>query len=1329
MDLRRRHLELFVPELAKRRVAERPGEALGGWTQTLDAAVVFADVSGFTRLAGRLTGLGAEGAEQLTQLLNTYYGALIDLVELHGGDVVRFAGDALMAVWPVPETAHDRPTLLADEVVRAAQCCLEIQARLTDFPVAEGVRLSLRVSVAAGELTACCLGGIDDNWQIALLGSPLEQLRIADARCPVGAVVASPQAADAAGDRLVGRRYEDGCLACDGVLAAPAPRPLEQREAAESAWDQLCKLVPQAVLARIDAGQGDWLADLMQVTAVFLRFSWPDSPGPPDAARMQSAMRLLQQSAAQCGGAVLQLTQEEKGTVGIVVFGLPPHAGEQRAARALSMIDRLGPALAEAGIRAGAGAASGQAFCGPLGSARRQQYTVMGNVMNLAARLMQHAHEETLCDEQTQQQAPARFGFEPLPPLRLKGFERAQGVFRLGADRRAPSLGPAAPRPLVGRGPEMALLRDALQAGRDNANAWVMVEGEPGVGKSELLRATQSHAIELGVTPFVGECSLIETSTAYFPWRQALSRMLGLDEESQTDARQAKLLEQLPADLHRLAPLLNPLLDLRLPETEIVKQLTGSTRAVNLHETLVALLTGVASRRGPLAILLDDMQWADWSSWEFTALALRRVKPLSIGLFLRTPQEPRPPAYGQWLAEPGLLRLRLDLLPVEQIAELAQDRLKVDRVTPRLAHFVFERSQGNPLFAEELISLLRSSNAVSTGDGVGDLVGDGPVGVPARVNDLITGRVNQLPPPERLTLQVASVVGRVFGRRVLSDVYPVRQDADCIPGYLGDLQQRDLVRPGTALPEPTMAFRHGTVQQVAYGQLPRRQRGALHRDIARWYEGSDQEPSSRYPLLAHHWGAGGELQHELKYLDLAGEQALRGGAGREAFELFEKARRRLADSQPHADPTRDARWARLMGEASFVLGDLEGARRYAEESLRLFGYPSPKTSTEIALSTAAQVAVQLGHRARGVRPRKSAEPLSGNNAKRLEAALASQRIAQICYFTNDIGVGVNRTLAALNHAEGVQESPVLAVSYASMSIIASLLRVDPLARLYANAAERVGHDVDDLPALAYTLAVVGMYWMGRGAWDRVERVSLEAIEISERLGDHRQLAESVTVLAMHDCFLAKYDQSRRHFERLRWLGEQAGNDLHRAWGHCGRGECLYRQGRLEGARSELNKALALLENRKDRTEELRAAGLLAIVHWRLGDAGAAERHAATVDRLIAESPHVTVSALEGIAGVAELRLGLWRRDPANRGARRAAVGSVGVVRRFAKVFPIGRPRAWRLRGAVARLEGRLGRAERCFRRSLAEAGRLGIELETRLTQAELDAGSEPAERR
>ena len=131
---------------------------------------MFADISGFTALAERLAEAGPAGTETLTRILNDYFGQLIALIEAYGGDIVKFAGDALLALWPaLPEEAEtDEPLIAA--VLRAAHCCLAVRAQLNAYHATDQVQLSLRLALGAGPITALHLGGLHGHWEFLVSG-------------------------------------------------------------------------------------------------------------------------------------------------------------------------------------------------------------------------------------------------------------------------------------------------------------------------------------------------------------------------------------------------------------------------------------------------------------------------------------------------------------------------------------------------------------------------------------------------------------------------------------------------------------------------------------------------------------------------------------------------------------------------------------------------------------------------------------------------------------------------------------------------------------------------------------------------------------------------------------------------------------------------------------------------------------------------------------------------------------------------------------------------------------------------------------------------------
>src|SRR5690606_258565 len=154
------------PALILRRFARDP-RRIGQELERVIGVVLFSDVSGFTALTERLAELGPAGAEALSRLLNAYFARLIELIEGHGGDVLKLAGDALVARF---RSSDEEPVRKA--AVHAGQCGLAIQETLGAFPAAEGVVLTSKVGIALGELLAIHVGGVFDRWELLVVGEP-----------------------------------------------------------------------------------------------------------------------------------------------------------------------------------------------------------------------------------------------------------------------------------------------------------------------------------------------------------------------------------------------------------------------------------------------------------------------------------------------------------------------------------------------------------------------------------------------------------------------------------------------------------------------------------------------------------------------------------------------------------------------------------------------------------------------------------------------------------------------------------------------------------------------------------------------------------------------------------------------------------------------------------------------------------------------------------------------------------------------------------------------------------------------------------------------------
>jgi class 3 adenylate cyclase/tetratricopeptide (TPR) repeat protein len=1301
-------LRSYVPGLLASRFVARPVPPDAPGVERLAAAVMFADISGFTPLAERLARRGPSGAEELSTLLNAYFAELTALLAGHGGEVITFAGDGLLAVWPA--TGDDAG--LATATRDAGRCALAVQSALGSYQTVDGLRLFLRAGIGAGEVMALRVGGVGERWQLLLSGAPVVQCGLAEQQAARGEVVLSPEAWELARDACTGERLATGGVRLRTAAVPAGARATSPGAGARELSDEVVRAyVPDVVGARLAAGQAEWLAELRRVTAVFVNLLDVDPAAAGLLEPVQVAMAAIQPILQRYEGSLKQVVVDDKGLTLIAVFGLPLLAHEDDPARATRAALAVQAALGGLGLGCAIGLATGRAFCGAVGGDVHREYDVIGEVMNLAARLMQAAGDGILCDDATAQAARAHLRFQALPRIQVKGKADPVAVHR----PLEPARELARPRAMLGRGNERTLLAGHLGALQDGTGGLVVIEGEPGIGKSRLLADLLEQARGHGLRTLVGAGVAIEKTTPYHAWRPVFAELMDLAGVEDVEERRRRVLAHVQADpgTARLAPLLSSVLPLELADNELTAQLTGEVRADNTRKLLVRLLQAAATGPGgtlPLLLVLDDAHWFDSASWALTRQVRAEVGPLLLVLATRPSIDPLADDDRRLRQDPATERVLLEPLRPDDTLALVCDRLGVRQFPEPVAALIQARAQGNPFFSEELAYALRDAGLIEIADGVCSVApGAGTlsaVSLPETVQGVVAARIDRLGPGQELTLKVASVIGRLFGFRIIRDVHPVEVGGGELRGFLDDLARQEFTVLDAPEPDLAYLFKHVVTQEVAYSLLLYAQRRQLHRAVAEWYERSQTDLASLYPLLAYHWGRAEEPAKTLAYLELAGEQALRAGAYQEAVDVLSDAVALAGTSQPPPAALRRARWHRQLGDAYMGLGRLQESRQHADQAVALLGAPVPATPLRLVGDLGRQALRQSVHR---IRPAWAGRGAAAARGAALEAARAFERLAFLNYYANARGPGISAVLHAVNLAERAGPSPELARAYASMSVGAGIVQLHALARSYAQKALEIARAEHDLPALAFVLVATSTYHGTVGNWATAEAGLLEGLEIAERLGDQRRWGELAAGTAVVLYFQGAFDRLADWEIEMDRRARNADDPQRKAHAILGKIWHLMPQGRTDLAVEELQEATRLLAGRGSRTDEIIIYGVLALAHWRRQEEEQARWAAQRAAGLIAQSRPTAAYMLEGYAGVAEVYLDLWMAGDLT--AASPAQQALATLRRFARTFRTARPRAWLYEGLAAHHAGRERHAVAAWSRSLKAAERLAMPYE------------------
>ena len=1313
-------LASFLPGRLLRRLAEAPEEAGQAHADRMLGALLLADISGFTAITERLAERGPGGAEELRGLLDGAFAPLLELIAGTGGDVLKFAGDALLACWTAE--GYDRDRALGAATAAAVGCAQAMQAALGRYAAARRLPLALRIGVGAGEVVVLDVGGVRDRRELLVAGAAVPQTTGATEQAWPGQVALSPPALDLVERGLAGR-----------------PPPLAPAAASDGDGvpsDLVAPYLPRAMLASMVAGHEEWLAELRQITVVFANL--PDLDHQARLEDAQEVMLALQGALYRYEGSINKLSIDEKGTSLVAALGLPPLTHVDDPARGVQAALAMREALAGLGRRAAIGVTTGRAFCGTVGSPLRREYTMLGAVVNLAARLMQEAGDGVLCDAATAEGARSAVAFEALAPARVKGRADPVPVYRPGRPSGGPVRGPEPLRrvPLVGREQERERLAGALRrvtAGGDGGDAPVHVlvlEGDAGVGKSRLIVELADQAKAAGVPVLAGAGDAVERNTPWHAWHELFARLPPFDARDPA-ARRRAVLDLLGPDpeLRDLVPLLNPVLALGLPETASTAQLSGQGRGDRTRELMIRLLRAVVAGT-PTVLVIEDAHWLDSASTTLVLTLSRERLPLLLVLATRPPGEAGTLAelgwevYRRLLRAPSVERLELDRLSSGAVEALVGQRLGVSAVPGALARLVEERAEGNPLFSEELAFALRDAGLVRVVDGRAELVPD--VGgvldrqLPQSVHGAITSRIDRLSPTQQLTVKVASVIGRVFAVGILRDVHPLRQVvAMSLPEDLDQIERANLTVLDTPEPDLSYLFKHVIVQEAAYNLMLLSQRRQLHRSVAEWYERSN---GGDLALLAHHWRLAEVPGKAVGYLEQAGAEALREGAYAEAVRFF-TALLELDDApagpgrhrMPDAKAIRRARWEHQLGDAYLGLGQLAPEQEHLHAALALLGRRTPASGRRLPGRLAWQTGQQLRNRAW---PRPLAAPSEAAREALEEAAEVYERLFLVDYHASRRARAVHQAVKGMNLAEASGSRPAQARLAAACSVSAGLLARHRLAEAYLRRAFAVLEGTDDPSARAWVLQASALYGIGVGRWPEVRERLDEAAGIVRRLGDPRRLAEITGLQVWERYFQGELTAVPPMLAELDRLGRQSGDAQVRSWAVAGHAVVGLRTGNLEEAAAALGRRPAPASE--------------ALLALQLGDRG---RAVEALRRALEQAarPPVKCYWFDLYAMAAEVALALWLdrrgRDAGRSGPWEAmAAQAVAYLGRYARAFPIGEPRHRLHRGLLAWMAGRPGPARRDWRAALAAAERLCMRYEQALALDMLGRHGEPGQR-
>lgn len=594
-------------------------------------------------------------------------------------------------------------------------------------------------------------------------------------------------------------------------------------------------------------------------------------------------------------------------------------------------------------LRLRIGVNTGDVVAGRIGGSVHAEYTVIGDTVNLAARLQTAAEPDSVVvSASTHARTAANFRYEPMPPLALKGIPGLVTAYKvagimpyIGSKRGVPGI----EVPMIGREIPLATLRltyeRALTQGRLTI---VCVSGDAGVGKTRLSEEFARVILDpFSMRLISTKCVALTKSRPLSGAGDLLRNLLGLDEtdppQAQAEALRAFMSPLLEHGADDMTAYLASMLGILEEFPEAARSIQALDEAMLQQQTHVAMRMAVlgAAQDQPLVVVVDDLHWLDPASRDLLTYLIQSNPAYPILMLLVTRQLERTTTLRSLFdaaAAHGERFVEIELRPLDRMDARALMRklLPVDTLQAQnLRNRIVARSQGNPFYLEELVRMLidrgglvRSGGNWQVSPEAENLLQD----LPSTLRGLILTRADCLPRDLRSVLQKASVLGRSFPVRLLQQLV-VDEKID-LPLALQELEHRDFLEEKAFGLERGYTFRHILIQEAMHSTLLRRDRQELHHVAAEAVEnGEFWSGAERDEALAYHWGESREPAHALPYLLAAAENAARRHANEAAADHCRKA---LAILEHAPNGELETRVRLILGRALKFLGHLNDAK-------------------------------------------------------------------------------------------------------------------------------------------------------------------------------------------------------------------------------------------------------------------------------------------------------------------------------------------------------------------------------------------------------------------
>jgi predicted ATPase/class 3 adenylate cyclase len=896
---------------------------------------------------------------------------------------------------------------------------------------------------------------------------------------------------------------------------------------------------------------------------------------------------------------------------------------------------------------------SGFVFGCNTGSETRREYTVMGDQVNLTARLMGIAQEsEVLIGQSTARQISESFDLEEKEAVIVKGKREPVRNYTVKKIKEHSHWKTRlATSPIIGRDQELALGREAVEQTLRGQARVLVISGVSGLGKTRLAEELVWYGNQQGMGLLIGTCLSYGKTMTYHPWAEVLRELfdIGFTETDQNSNARIEAIQQGMEAIGEASwtPVIGTVLGLDIPDNDLTRDLDPKLRRQRVLDLVVKLLKRKAQSQ-PMMLVIEDAHWADPASMDLINYVARNITDHPILFML-----PHRPDIGlpAWTAYPHAVDLELDDLSEQACREIIHEMLEGLHLPEAMYDLILSRGSGNPFFIGEVVRALVDAGTLERdADGRFRVKSDiSRLELPDTIHGVIISRIDRLLAADRRILQVASVVGRVFTYRTLAGVHPYDDLTVALRerlAYLDDLGLTEI----QAIEIELYRFIHLTTREVVYEGLPFEHRRALHREIVNYIEEvSVNNLGEQINLLAYHTYEGHSWEKAMDYNLSAAKNAQREFANDTAILSAQRALE-AANNLGNEVDTRQVRISahETLGEVMTLVGQYEQAFEHISLAYNLVNTipdsaEKPRHLAELCRKTAniyerrSDYTTAFEWLEKGLQYLEQDEAtieatriyllgtgiyrrLGQNDeaaswcerslelASRIQSREGGQAVAQAYYNLGgienrrgDLQKSVNYNRQSLEVYQQIDDVVGQAHAYNNLGVTYSDLGEWQRAMEAYNMSLAISQQIGDIQRqgfLANNLANIHLY---RGEWDQAASLFNQSNTIWKRIGSPLPDGVTLSNLAQVHIYQRDWDQARERLAQSQLIFAEIGSDdflpeLERRWG-----EFFLKIGDLEQASEHINRSIELAVSQDAKLEWGMSMRVLGDIKHALGE--------------------------------------------------------------------------------------------------------------------------------